>query len=208
MIPEATGTDSPMRSPPAPPPPKLDAAILPTDGSSQSSATAAYLAAHPGDVRWALGGPAAAADPTATPIVGDDRFDTSAKVAAQFFTNPAAIAVASGVKFPDALSGGAHIGMFGGPLLLVNPDVPLPEPVRAYFGEPRQHRAWLRVRRAAGDDRRRGQRGAAGHQRRLTSTTRWRTARHPSPTHDRATFRHRHSGFSVSYRLAPPVRVR
>ena len=44
-------------------------AILLTNGPKQSSETAAYLAAHQGVVRYAIGGPlaAAGADPTASP---------------------------------------------------------------------------------------------------------------------------------------------
>jgi hypothetical protein len=37
----------------------------------------------------------------------------------QFFTNPTLVGVASGLTFPDALSGGAHIGGQGAPILLV-----------------------------------------------------------------------------------------
>ena len=68
-----------------------------------------------------MGGPGAAADPGATPIVGSDRYDTAARVAGVFFVNPTMIGVASGTNFPDALAGGAHIGMRGGPLLLTKP---------------------------------------------------------------------------------------
>ena len=54
------------------------------------------LAAHPPTKRWTLGGPAATADPTAASFVGNDRYDTCAKVAAAFFTSPNAAGVASG----------------------------------------------------------------------------------------------------------------
>jgi hypothetical protein len=96
------------------------AAILLTNGSSMAPATAAYLAAHPSPARFALGGPAAAAAPNAVPIVGTDRYDTAVKVAKQFFSTPVTAGVAYGLNFPDALSGGAHIGANKGPLLLVD----------------------------------------------------------------------------------------
>ena len=80
---------------------------------------------------YAIGGPAAYAldstfpgRPSVSHLVGVDRFDTAAKVAtsALFGGNKpgryAVAAVATGLNFPDALSGGALIGAQGGPLLL------------------------------------------------------------------------------------------
>ena len=95
-------------------------AILLTNGSTMPAATSAYISAHPALLRFALGGPAAAAEPTAVPIVGTDRFDTAVKVAQQFFNGPATAGIAYGFNYPDALAGGAHIGAKDGPLLLVN----------------------------------------------------------------------------------------
>src|SRR5207302_1812236 len=83
--------------------------------------TGQYLAAHSADTRFALGGPAAAADPSATPIVGTDRYATSAAIATQFFASPTVVGIADGLAFPDALSGGVHIGAQHGPMLLVLP---------------------------------------------------------------------------------------
>src|ERR1700678_2706891 len=59
------------------------AAILLTDGATQSPETAAYLAQFPGDVRYAIGGSlaAAGADPGATAVFGQDLYSTSAAVA-------------------------------------------------------------------------------------------------------------------------------
>jgi putative cell wall-binding protein len=112
---------------------KVGGAVLLTSDTTQAGATAGYLAAHPGDVRFAIGGEAAAADPGATPIVGSDRFQTSARVAANFFSAPTVIAAALGTNFPDALSGGAFIGAKGGPLVLVLPSAPLPPDIQAYL---------------------------------------------------------------------------
>jgi putative cell wall-binding protein len=100
------------------------AAVLLTDGASQSAVTATYLSQHPGDTRYAIGGPATTADPSATAVFGDNRYQTSAVVAAFFFPSPKAIGIATGLDFPDALSGGAHIGRLGGPLLLTSSDSP------------------------------------------------------------------------------------
>src|SRR5206468_9645523 len=68
----------------------------------------------------------------ATPIVGGDRYDTATRVASRFFAGEAAVGVADGLNFPDALAGGAHIARLGGPLLLTDPSV-LSTPTDAYL---------------------------------------------------------------------------
>jgi len=108
-------------------------AILLTAGHTPAPETAQYLSTHPTDVRYAIGGPAAAADPTAQPLVGADRYATSIVVANQLFASPSIVAIASGVAFPDALSGGALAGIDGAPMLLVPSNVPLPASMRSYF---------------------------------------------------------------------------
>ncbi len=115
---------------------KLHGAILLTDGPVQSPETAAYLAAHPEDTRYAIGGPlaAAGADPGATAVYGTDLYDTSAAVAQTFFPAPSVLGAATGATFPDALAGGPVLGRKGGPLLLVAPAGPLPSAVLAYLG--------------------------------------------------------------------------
>ncbi len=115
----------------------LGGAILLTDGASQSPETALYLLAHPGDTRYAIGGPLAAygADPGATPVYGQDLYGTSAAVASMFFAGAAEFGAATGASFPDALSGGAFMGAPAerGPLLLVQPSGPLPDPILSYL---------------------------------------------------------------------------
>jgi putative cell wall-binding protein len=96
-------------------------AILLTNGSAQSPATSSYLAAHPAMTRYAVGGPASEADPSATAIVGSDRYDTSVRVAQQFFPAPHIVGVASGLNYPDALASGALMATLGGPVLLTDP---------------------------------------------------------------------------------------
>ncbi len=108
-------------------------AILLTNGPTQSDETAAYLAAHQGVVRYAIGGVLAAsgADPTAESVWGDDLYGTSAAVAARFFDDPASIGLATGRDFPDALGGGVFMASSGrrGPMVLVDRNQPLPPPV-------------------------------------------------------------------------------
>jgi hypothetical protein len=110
------------------------AAILLTDGATPSPDTTTYLAAHTSDNRIAVGGPAAAADPSATPLVGADRDATSVLVAEHFFTNPTAVGVATDSGFADALSGGADVARAGGPILLVPTFPPLQASTSIYLG--------------------------------------------------------------------------
>jgi putative cell wall-binding protein len=106
-------------------------AILLTDGSAQSSATSTYLTAH-ATTRYAVGGPAAWADPSAIALAGADRYATSNAVALTFFPDATGISVASGVAFPDALSGGVVAGVAGQPLLLTPSAGALPSPISAF----------------------------------------------------------------------------
>jgi hypothetical protein len=111
---------------------KEGGAILLTNGPQQSAATSSYLAAHPGKA-YAIGGPAAAADPHATSIAGADRDATALDVAQEFFTLPVQMAFAVDTAFPDALSGGPWAGA-AGPLLLVPPCGTVPSDVLSYVG--------------------------------------------------------------------------
>ena len=112
-------------------------AILLTNGTIQAPETAAYLAAHPPVTRFAIGGPlaAAGADPTAIAVFGPDQYGTSASVASTFFPSASTFGAATGLTFPDALSGGVFIGTAGrlGPMLLVRPSLPLPVSIVNYL---------------------------------------------------------------------------
>lgn len=107
------------------------AVVLLTDGTSLPSSVRSYLDAHPGLV-YAVGGAAAAADPDAVPVIGSDRYATAARLASMFFAAPAAVGVASGVSYADALSGGAYLAHLDGPLLLTATTF-LPAPTSAYL---------------------------------------------------------------------------
>jgi putative cell wall-binding protein len=127
----ATGTNFPDALAAGPAATKAGGVVLLTDGSTLPAETSAYLTAHPGTV-YAVGGPAAAADTTATALAGADRYATATAVATQFFTAPTTIGVASGVTFADALSGGAYLAHAGGPLVLSDPAV-LPASTSTYL---------------------------------------------------------------------------
>jgi hypothetical protein len=134
---EATGLTFPDALSAVPAAIEKGGAILLTDGSTQAPETAAYLAAHPGDTRYAIGGPLAAygADPTATPVYGQDLYDTSATVATTFFPEATVFGAATGANYPDALSGGVFMGTSAtaGPVLLVQPSGPLPTSIASYL---------------------------------------------------------------------------
>jgi putative cell wall-binding protein/V8-like Glu-specific endopeptidase len=99
-------------------------AVLLTNGTAQAAETAAYLGQHSG-TRYAVGGAAAAADPSAIQDVGINRYETSVKVAKTFFAASTTFGAADGTRFPDALTGGVHIAHLGGPMLLVPPTAPM-----------------------------------------------------------------------------------
>jgi putative cell wall-binding protein len=106
--------------------------VLFTQGTTQAPATQTWLTAHPNVPIVIVGGTAAVSVPSATSLIGADRYATAVKVAEYFFGTIANAAVASGLAFPDALSGGAHIGALGGPILLTPPDG-LPSSVTTWF---------------------------------------------------------------------------
>jgi hypothetical protein len=116
---EATGLNFPDALAGGPAAIKTGGVILLTNGATQTTETAAYLAAHPGGTHYALGGPAAKADPSATALAGDDRFWTSEAVAVTFFQSATTVGVATGLNFPDALAAGSDLAAKGAPLLLV-----------------------------------------------------------------------------------------
>ena len=100
--------------------------ILLTNGDTMPEVSQQYFDDH-GDTSYAVGGPATQAAPEAAPIAGDDRYDTAAMVAAEFFEDTPFVGIATGTGWADALAGGPHIAVRGrGPLLLVSDTVPQP----------------------------------------------------------------------------------
>ena len=116
----ATGANFPDALAAGPAAAHVQGVVLLTDGGSMPAATNAYLAGHAATV-YAVGGPAAKADPDATAVVGADRYATAADLAARLFAGPTLVGLATGTSFPDALSGGAQLARAGGPLLLATP---------------------------------------------------------------------------------------
>ncbi|MGN6246427.1 MAG: cell wall-binding repeat-containing protein [Motilibacteraceae bacterium] len=115
---EATGLDFPDALAAGPAAALSDAAILLTKGTGQAAITKQYLASVPSTTRYAVGGPAAAADPQATPLSGADRIATASLVAARFFPTPTRVGVATGYNFADAMVAAPGLGADGSPLLL------------------------------------------------------------------------------------------
>ncbi|CAN5254016.1 hypothetical protein BH23ACT9_BH23ACT9_22630 [soil metagenome] len=99
-----------------------DGAVLLTGDGTPHPAVDAYLAERTDAAVFAVGGPAAAAYPDATPVVGGSREDTAIAVARTFITDPVTVGIARRDQFADALAGGAHIAAQGGPLLLTPSD--------------------------------------------------------------------------------------
>jgi hypothetical protein len=99
-----------------------DAAVLLTAGDKLPPATAQYLQQQTPSVQHAVGGPAAAAAPQISALVGATRYETAATVADELFDQPATAGLATGTAFPDSLTGGAHIAGYGAPMLLSPPD--------------------------------------------------------------------------------------
>ena len=116
-----------------------DTVLVLTNGTQMPGATSAFLHQWAGTPAGAnvypVGGAANIAAKTlgtAVPagnlkldgLVGADRYATAALVAHQFFGatgTPHMYAVATGMQWADALSGGAAMGTLDGPLLLTQP---------------------------------------------------------------------------------------
>jgi putative cell wall-binding protein len=111
---------------------KVGGVVVLTADNKMPSATKTYLDQRPDVPRVAVGPEATAADSSARSISGANKYDTSRRLANAFFDSPRVASVASGTVFADALSGGAHAGKRGTPLLLSEPTT-VPTPVREYL---------------------------------------------------------------------------
>ncbi|NUS57381.1 MAG: hypothetical protein HOV66_21370, partial [Streptomycetaceae bacterium] len=136
----ATGTDFADALAAGPYAAAEQAAVVLSDGPALDPATAAYVKGR-GSVT-AVGGAAVKAVRGGAPgkafsdLHGSDRYATAAAVADAMTKAttaaghaPAAVGVASGTVFPDALTGGAYAANAGVPLLLTDPKA-LPDTVR------------------------------------------------------------------------------
>jgi putative cell wall-binding protein len=121
------------------------AVVVLSNGAALPQSTRAYLAGlNPTATKmYGIGGKAVTAVRSAfpswqngtqfTPLSGADRYGTAAAVAGWFSYLPTSVVVASGMNWPDALSGGAMAAHRGVPLLLTDPKV-LPGPTGYYLG--------------------------------------------------------------------------
>ena len=130
---EVTGTNFADALSAGPAAVRTHGAILLTNGLNQAAATAAYLGSNTPAQRFAVGGPAAAADSNAFPLYGSDRYATAVVVAQRFFQHAVVVGAATGAGFADALGAGPVVGLAGGPVLLVPPSGALPSSVSGYL---------------------------------------------------------------------------
>lgn len=113
---------------------KVGGVVVLTANDKMPAPTKTYLDQHPGVPRVAVGPEASTADPGATSVVAADRYQTSRLLAERYFEGATTVGVASGTDYADALSGGAHIGKAGGPLLLSAPN-DLPDTIQTYLSQ-------------------------------------------------------------------------
>ena len=104
-----------------------------------------YLKAHASLPRVLVGGPAVVAEGAARAagvherIAGPDRYSTSAAVSEKYFPGGNRVAVASGLRYQDALLASAEAGRDGYPVVLSG--TPVPNPSYDYVG--RQANRWV-----------------------------------------------------------------
>jgi putative cell wall-binding protein len=112
----------------------VNGVVLLTRGPMPASANEAFLTGPgAGVAQHCFGGPACAAYPASTHLVGANRYATAALAAAEFFDGPLLVGVANGRSFADALAGAAHVGGLG-PLLLTS-SAAVPSETAAYIAD-------------------------------------------------------------------------
>ncbi|MGI1660169.1 MAG: cell wall-binding repeat-containing protein [Desulfitobacterium sp.] len=73
---------------------------------------------------------------TVTRFSGNDRYETAAQAYEQMAPNPETIYIASGLNYPDALSGAPLASQKGDPILLIDPTTPfIPDSIAAYLSQ-------------------------------------------------------------------------
>lgn len=141
----ATGEDFPDALSAGPAASTAGGAVLLTQGGSLGSVTSAYLSAHHPSTLFAIGGPACAADSTATCEMGANRYETSMKVAAKWFSSAQSLGIATGTAFPDALSAAPDMASRNGPILLVPPTGTVPSAVTTQLAAYQAQQPQVRV---------------------------------------------------------------
>ena len=140
----ATGEDYPDALAAGPAAAKLDGPVLLTKKAELPEATVRELARLRPGMIVVVGGPDVVSpaveaalrrySATVRRVAGADRYETAAKVSAEFFDpGVAALYVATGEDFPDALAAGAAAAKRGGPVLLTRKDA-LPASTDAELG--------------------------------------------------------------------------
>jgi hypothetical protein len=100
------------------------AVVLLTNENKMPASTKTFLDTLPASDRtiFGIGNRAAEAatsyDPDAVPVLGKNRYETAAEVGWTFFGGHNYAGLATGLNWPDALSGGALMAVLNGPLLL------------------------------------------------------------------------------------------
>jgi hypothetical protein len=110
------------------------AVVLLTNGSAMAAETADVLHDHPSATVVTVGPGAAAADASAVHITGDTPAARSVNLARYAYNTPVVFGVASAESFVDALAGGLHAAMKGGPLLYTDATA-VPDVVDNYLAE-------------------------------------------------------------------------
>lgn len=112
------------------------AVVLLSQGPVLSPETAAFIKSDKASQTTAVGGPAGAAMNSAGVvgpiIIGKDRYDTAAKLAAQVHPDPSKVVLASGETYADSLAGAALAAITGAPLVLTG-SAGLPAATKAYI---------------------------------------------------------------------------
>lgn len=130
---------------------EVDGATLLTNGDKIAPETEAFLKENAAVPTTAIGDMASKVGVAKETVAGSEPTALSMAVADKFFANPVMVGVATTADFADALSGGLHVAMKDGPLLLVDQ---LNAPVTGYF---KQHytvaMVWVYGGKARFDDK-------------------------------------------------------
>ena len=110
---------------------EVDGATLLTNGDKIAPETEAFLKENGAVPTTAIGDMAAKVGVAKETVAGSEPTALSIAVADKFFMHPTMVGVATTADFADALSGGLHIAMKDGPLLLLPQQ--LTPPVAGYF---------------------------------------------------------------------------